>query len=127
MNVNYDTYDPQNQDHLALAQLIVNKQVFATGNEYAAACRFCAVQIEVTQKGVEVQFPPVAKGEDIAVWLRELKERDLAVTPRAKRLFHVELPTCFSYLDAEQMVYRLETEYQMTAVVKVISILTLVK
>ena len=51
MNVNYDIYDPQNPVDLMLAQLIVNKQIFATGKEYAAACRFCAVQLEVTHKG----------------------------------------------------------------------------
>ena len=128
MNINYDIYDSQNLNHLALAQLIVNKEIFATGKEYAAACRFCAVQLEVTEKGVEVQFPPVAKDEDIAVWLRELQRHNLSTTTIRERAFNVELPACFSYLDvAEEMAYRLETEYQMAAVVKVIPVLTLVK
>ena len=120
MNINYDIYDPQSPVDLMLAQLIVNKEIFATGKEYAAACRFCAVQLEVTQSGVEVQFPPVAKSEDIAVWLRELERHTLSTTTIRARAFNVELPACFSYLDvAEEMAYRLETEFQMTAVVKV--------
>ena len=125
MNINYDIYDPQSPVDLMLAQLIVNKEIFATGKEYAAACRFCAVQLEVTQSGVEVQFPPVAKSEDIAVWLRELERHNLSTTTIRERAFNVELPACFSYLDvAEEMAYRLETEYQMAAVVKVNSTLT---
>ena len=67
-----------------------------------------------------MQFPPVAKSENIAVWLRELERHNLSTTTIRERAFNVELPACFSYLDvAEEMAYRLETEFQMTAVVKV--------